>query len=144
MQPALRRHLRELPWTDTGLSLTQRLVLQLLAEGERTAGEAYRDLMVAREPLPWLGDLMFLTIIEEMAGAAVPPFRTVAEAADGNPFRRRLALAPAGQEVLAGRRDWLSLGPPVRWVGGVRVAPGQPGWRWDEVACRPVARSAAQ
>jgi hypothetical protein len=34
--------------------------------------------------------------------------------------------------VLEGRREALALPLPERWVGGVRVAPGQRNWRWDE------------
>jgi hypothetical protein len=37
-----------------------------------------------------------------------------------------------GRAVLRGERDWLSLKPPARWVGGVRIAPDAPVWRWDE------------
>ena len=41
-------------------------------------------------------------------------------------------MTPTGHEVLRGVIDWLSLHPPVRWVGGVRIDPSRPNWRWDE------------
>uniref|UniRef100_UPI0013568323 DUF1835 domain-containing protein n=1 Tax=Roseomonas sp. 18066 TaxID=2681412 RepID=UPI0013568323 len=59
---ALRRHCQELPWVGDGLGLTQRLVLQILAEGARSWAEVYAVLMREREPLPWLSDLMFLEV----------------------------------------------------------------------------------
>lgn len=49
--------------------------------------------------------------------------------------RNKLTLTQAGRDVLSGTRDWPSLRPPSRWVGGVHVAPGLPGWRWDEATC---------
>jgi hypothetical protein len=47
-------------------------------------------------------------------------------------FGDRLAITQTGREVLRGLTDWLSLHPPVRWVGGVRIDPSTPNWRWDE------------
>jgi hypothetical protein len=34
-----------------------------------------------------------------------------------------------GRAVLAGRIDYLTLNPPERWVGGIRIIAGQPAWR---------------
>jgi hypothetical protein len=47
-------------------------------------------------------------------------------------FSQHLAISAAGLAVLRGQRDWHSLRPPARWVGGVHVQSGRPGWRWDE------------
>jgi hypothetical protein len=57
---AMRRHCQEFPWTNDGLSLTERLILQLLDDRPRRIGEVFRDLQLEREPLPWLGDLMLV------------------------------------------------------------------------------------
>jgi hypothetical protein len=43
-----------------------------------------------------------------------------------------VAITESGRAVLEGRRDALALAFPERWVGGVRIAPGQRNWRWDE------------
>jgi hypothetical protein len=48
------------------------------------------------------------------------------------PFSDRLVITQTGRDVLRGVTDWLSLEPPVRWVGGVRFDPSAPTWRWDE------------
>ncbi|HEV7371057.1 DUF1835 domain-containing protein, partial [Arenibaculum sp.] len=71
---ALLRHLHELPWTRDGLSLTERLTLQSLETGSRTIGEAYAHLMRESEPLPSLGDVMFLAVVEAMDRAREPVF----------------------------------------------------------------------
>jgi hypothetical protein len=128
---AIRRHCQELPWVNDGLSLTERMVLQLLAEGQKAIGEVYRDLMVAREPLPWLGDLMFLFVVESMKRVSQPVFT----AAPGRTQRwpsERLTITDMGRAVLAGVVDWLSLSPPERWLGGVHIAAYSRCWRWDE------------
>jgi hypothetical protein len=129
---ALRRHCQELPWTDNGLGLTERLILQLLAERPRTIGEVFRDLMLDREPLPWLGDLMLASIVEAMKRASQPVFTTEFETEDRRWFKERLTVTALGRSVLAGQVDWLSLAPPERWLGGVRIRPDHPCWRWDD------------
>ncbi len=129
LSSALRRHLQELPWVGTGLSLTQRLIFEILAEESRTIGQAFARLMAEREPLPWLGDLMFLHIIEAM-GQVSPPVFEVADEDDAS--RWRLSITPLGRTILAGAQDWPSLDPPERWVGGVRLRSGGPVWRWDD------------
>lgn len=137
---AVQRHCQELPWVGDGLSLTERLILTLLAEGHKTIGMIFRNLMEEREPLPWLGDIMLRSIIDSMKKTAAPVFDSVAPH-DGEPWwRERLAITDLGREVLAGRVDYLSLRPPERWVGGVAVVPGTAGWRWDGMAARPVSR----
>jgi hypothetical protein len=125
---AVRRHCQELPWIGDGLSLTERIILELLAERSRTIGEVFRDLTRDREPLPWLGDLMLVSIVRAMRRASQSVFDTEDQ---------RLTITPLGLSVLAGEVDWLSLNPPERWLGGVRISPGEPSWRWDDGLGRP-------
>ncbi|MGQ9370625.1 DUF1835 domain-containing protein [Azospirillum sp. A39] len=140
---ALRRHLQELPWTGDGLSLTERLVLDLIEPGDLGVGQVYARMMRDREPLPWLSDLMLLAVVQQMARAGEPPFR-LPEAGTDVPWPQwRPRITDAGRAVLRGGRDWLSLRPPERWVGGVRIVPGAAHWRWDEAGgeCRAVPPS---
>jgi len=137
LPPALHRHLRELPSLVNGLSLTEHLTLQMLEEKPMTIGELFRTLHAEREPLPFLGDSIFLQIVTEMGRAASPVFTRVP--AD-HAFRDRLLITDAGREVLRGVTDWLSLLPPPRWVGGVRIDAGGSNWRWDEAAQQDVVR----
>ena len=142
---ALRRHCQELPWLDNGLSLTERLVLQLLAERPRTVGQTYAELMLSREPLPWLGDLMFLFIVEGMKRSAEPVFTGAFDGDDQHWSQERLTITDLGRAVLAGEVDWLSLSPPERWVGGVQILAGQPCWRWeDQTANSHLSRAAGK
>lgn len=129
--PALHRLLRELPASTNGLSLTQSLLLQVLSSEPATVGDVWRISQTELEPLPFLGDTMFLHILDEM-GRAKPAVYERSVLDLERPFSDRLAITQTGHAVLRGETDWLSLHPPVRWVGGVRIAPSAPHWRWDE------------
>jgi hypothetical protein len=151
MAPALHRHLRELPSVKNGLSLTQHLILQVTSEGSadqpmRVWADVY-PLLQKRDPIPWMPDLAFRNLINDMLSVSDPvltftripesPGRTSVEAP--GKFLQLLAITESGRAVLRGERDWLSLRPPSRWVGGVHVEPGVGGWRWDE-ALRDAVR----
>lgn len=141
MAPALRRHLAELPDSRTGLSLTQSLTLRILAEAPRTAGEVYAALMRRHEPLPFLGDLMFLEILLRME-QVTRPVLSIDPPGRSQPWPRwPLAITDEGRAVLAGTRDFLTLRPPPRWVGGLRIDPAAPDWRWDAALLRPILRA---
>jgi hypothetical protein len=130
--PALHRHLQELPSFVNGLSLTQSLLLQILSTQAAAVGDMWRILQAELEPLPFLGDTMFLHILREM-GRATPAVYERSVLDSDRPFSDRLTLTQTGREVLHGATAWLSLQPPIRWVGGVRIDPSAPNWRWDEL-----------
>jgi hypothetical protein len=129
---AVRRHCQELPWTQDGLSLTQRLILTLLAEGAKSANQVFHDLMLEREPLPWMSDLIFHDIVERMRDVVHPPFTGTFEGEDRRWAKEILAITQLGGAILAGNVDWLSLAPHARWVGGVLIPGSAPCWRWDD------------
>jgi len=129
---ALRRHCQEMPWIGDGLSLTQKLILEVLAEQSRTIGQVFRDLMLERDPLPFLSDLMLADFVRNMQRVSEPVFTGTFDDDDRRWFRERLTITPLGRAVLAGKVDWLSLAPPERWLGGVCIRGDRPCWRWDE------------
>ena len=81
--------------------------------------------------MPFLGDMMFLHIVNEV-GRAHPAVYERSVLDPERPFSDRLAITQTGSEVLQGVTDWLSLQPPLRWLGGVRIDPSTRNWRWDE------------
>jgi hypothetical protein len=122
---ALMRHSRELPWTDDGLSLTERLTLRAINAGADTPGLAFRDLYVEYEPQPFLGDLMYWPIVRGLAEAPTPaltPYTTP---------RDPIALTDFGRALLHGEADWIAVNGIDRWWGGTHLT-GVPDWRWDE------------
>jgi hypothetical protein len=141
MASALHRHLRELPSVANGLSLTEHLVLQILSEGDTfTLNRVWELLQTEREPLPWMGDHGLFQVIEQMRKASEPVFIRTGAASGQRPFVEQLSITGVGRAVLRGERDWHSLRPPPRWVGGVQIRPGVAGWRWDEAKRDAVFR----
>jgi hypothetical protein len=131
---AFRRFAREYPAVGDGLTLTERWVLEFLADGD--AGPV--DVFVAtqaREPRPWRGDAMLWPVVDGLR-----PLLAVDGPRDWYADRvslrsTTLGLTGAGRAVLEGAE---SRTPPARWLGGVELGPGRPDWRWDEVAGRVV------
>jgi hypothetical protein len=141
---ALERHLQELPAVTTGLSLTEAIVLERLAREDASLQTLFVELTSELDPLPGQGDLQLRDRVLAMERASRPLFvRRPGSDARGRsrpPWTDVLSLTAAGRAVLAGEIDYLSLGPPGRWVGGVEIGPGRHDWRWDEAA-RDVALS---
>lgn len=130
---ALRRHLSELPSAGDGLGLTHRLLLEALDErGPSSVGQIVGLVMRERDPLPGLGDTGYDRLLRELASGPEP---LVERAAAGTWHLDTVSLTAHGRAVLAGD-DWLASAAPERWVGGVRIAPGQANWRRDERAGR--------
>ena len=127
LAPALRRQLQELPGIEDGLSLTERLSLRYIAEaGPVPFGRVFAELMAKREPLPFLGDMMFHALLRPLIDGAAP---LLIESETGVEWPRRvLALTPLAQQVLDGDACWLDHASHERWVGGVCLRPRQPHW----------------
>jgi hypothetical protein len=125
---ALHRFLQELPSARDGLSLTERLILQVLCEGPISINRLFGLLTYQRDPLFFATDLFLLWTIERMQAVEQPVFTR----SGARVFRDELAITDMGRAVASGARDWLSLRPPPRWVGGVRIQSGARVWRWDE------------
>lgn len=138
MARAIRRHCRELPGLEHGLSLTQQLVLHRLAKGTCSIETLFREVALELDPLPWLGDVMFMHIVEDMKQVRRPVFtaRCQGEGQDGR--NEALTLTELGRRVLAGEVDWQSLPPSPRVVGGVRIPAAPACWRWDAGTAMPV------
>jgi hypothetical protein len=130
---ALHRHLQELPSVRDGLGLTHRLLLEALAEnnGQRV-GRLVGLVMHDRDPLPGLGDLGYDVALRELATLPEPLVQRSGGHARDAWHRDEVSITATGVAVLEGKRDALDLPLPERWVGGVRISPGQRNWRWDE------------
>lgn len=144
MARALRRHLQELPWVNNGLSLTQQLTLETLAEKETmAAGKLFGTLVLEKEPLPYLGDTMYWHVLTEMLQSNRPPFEITTESIEQPWYKRVLQLTETGRALVRGEVNWLEIGSCDRWVGGIHIISGQPLWMWDEARNQPVLKSGA-
>jgi hypothetical protein len=146
---ALHRHLRELPSRVNGLSFTEELVLQLLAESEMNLIQLWGRSTYERDPLPGQGDLQLRDRVLNMEDASARVYQR-RPGVDRNgesrpPWTDVFTITDLGRAVLRGDVDFLSLRPPSRWVGGVQIGHGLPDWRWNEqtrdAVCRQPSRS---
>ncbi|MEE5082014.1 DUF1835 domain-containing protein [Pseudomonas alliivorans] len=138
LAPALLRQLQELPGSEDGLSLTERLSLQYLSEaGPTTFGRVFAELMDKRDPLPFLGDMMFQALLRPLIDSAAPLLK---EAQAHLKWQQRtLTLTALGKRVLDEGAYWLDHAQHLRWVGGVCIIPDQPHWTIN-VENRPIWR----
>lgn len=135
---SLRRLLQELPGINDGLSLTERLSLQYIAQSSPIPlRDVFRELITHRDPLPYMGDMMFYSSIRPLMIGPMP-LLGVKAAADEEAMQT-VELTPLGHDVLQGRAYWLDFAPQSRWVGGVCFTPGEGHWALDHNA-RPVWR----
>ncbi len=128
LRNALRRLCQEYPWSDDGLSRSQRHALQAVALGPTNADELFRRAQ-SREEAPFLGDLAFAAIVRDLQSGPAP----LIEGEDG-------ALEPTarGRSTLAGGEDWLAVQPLDRWIGGVHLAT-EHAYRWNDDTGRFVS-----
>jgi len=131
LAPALRRQLQELPGTRDGLSLTERLSLHYVAEaGPVPFGRVFAELMGKREPLPYLGDMMFHALMRPLIDGENP---LLIESEAQLPWPQRvLALTALGRQVLNAKAYWPDHATAERWVGGVCLRPRHSHWTIDE------------
>ena len=140
MKGAILRHFQELPSTKNGLSLTEQITLEILNEESTTGGQLFRQLMRERDPLPWLGDVMYWHILRSMMQTSQAVFEIADEDLIQPWLKRLLTITDTGRDVLASKKDWLTLNPPERWLGGVKTVAGHSCWRWDHQQNQPVLR----
>ncbi|WP_423840771.1 DUF1835 domain-containing protein [Vibrio mytili] len=125
MKDALTRHLQELPHATTGLSCTQNLVLTILKEQNQAIPVTkWFQLYQQREPLPFLGDVMFYALLAPMAMTDKPLI--IIDDIDKDWWEQTVTISSYGQQCLEGRVK-------IRqhyWVGGIHNNE-QHWWEWD-------------
>jgi hypothetical protein len=133
---ALHRHLRELPSTINGLSLTEELAVTLLATEPHNLIKMYWTMVYSTDPLPGQGDWTVRCRLLDMEGANARVYTRSPgvdhEGRSRSPWTDVFEITELGRAVLHGEVDFRSLNPPPRWVGGVGIAAGNVDWRWDD------------
>ena len=120
MAPALSRHLQELPATSNGLSLTEQLTLQILAEkGAMNAARLFGWYTNHYEPLPFLGDSGYWFVLDGLANVDKPALTLHKHGL--SPKEWEVMLTALGEALLQNKADWLELNQIKRWVGGVKI-----------------------
>jgi hypothetical protein len=129
LAPAITRLLEEYPWAGDGLSRTERRFLSLVAPGPTTLATLFPHMAEAGDVLH-VTDLSLVDLAAALARSS--PALVVVDGPDGGgPLDRIVALTAAGEDVLAGRADRVSLCGVDRWIGGVHLQGHAGIWRWD-------------
>lgn len=123
--PALKRLCEEYPAHGSGLSRTQKHVLEACAQGARSKEDLFRRSQ-AREEASFLGDSACYTHIDDLSAEPAPLISALETGYE---------LTVLGRRVLAGDADWLEHQPLDRWIGGTHLT-SENDWRWDEASER--------
>ena len=125
----MRRLLEELPDAETGLSRTERQLLEALLHGPRRPPELFAASQ-AREEAPFAGDAWIWKRLAELVplvGELPPPPPL------GEPrafAAAQVTLTELGRDVLAAKANRVEAAPLDRWLGGTHLGEGTD-WRWD-------------
>jgi hypothetical protein len=135
---AFERLLEELPAADTGLSRSERQVLEELAAGPGTPMGIFLACQ-QQEEAPFDGDAWAWRRLAGLSSGVRPLVAPVdggvlpdpPPVGDGRAFlAANLALTDAGLAVLEGRADRVDVLGLDRWLGGTHLRPDND-WRWD-------------
>lgn len=131
---AVRRYLAEYPSIRNGLSRNEQLALQVIAAGARTPREVFPRVQ-DRERRPYMGDLMFYTVLRRLASTRYPAIAGVhgrlSRLKDSEFVKHPLHLTDTGRRLLTNEIDWCSVSGVIRQIGGVTLRGPRPRWRWD-------------
>lgn len=139
---AISRHLEQFPDVFSGLSLTEKLTLEAIADGPVSLEQTFRyhqEHEIAR----FMGDWSFAWYIERLSRALHP----LLSSPDGTPiiwnnqqgtpaswWGQTIEITDAGREVLNGLADHIQLNGIDRWLGGVHLQGNQAVWRWNRLS----------
>ena len=132
---AMRRLLEEFPAADNGLSRSERQILEILAEGDRSPEQTFVAASRLEDDI-WMGDWSFWTIVQRLGAGAHPLLTLDVEPREGRLPAGTLSITDTGRRVLARRADHIALNAPSRWIGGTRLSSDRQ-WRWTGSSLRP-------
>ena len=126
---ALRRHFEEYPSVRNGLSRSEQQILDAVAAGSGTLGEAFVACSRMEERI-FMGDSTFFAIAGDLAGSRHPLLTLKGGATEESLPSAAVTLTAFGREVRAGREDHVQLNGIDKWLGGVHLTAGRP-FRWS-------------
>ena len=136
LRRAMRRQLEEFPSAGNGLSRTERQILEILAEGDRSPEQTFVAASRLEDDI-WMGDWSFWTNVQRL-NAGTHPLLTLDVESRGEDRlpAGTLAITETGRRVLARRADHVELNAPSKWIGGTRLSSARQ-WRWTGSSLRP-------
>jgi hypothetical protein len=128
---ALRRHLQEFPSSHSGLSRSERRLVERLDHSPQEI-RALWPRMWEGETAYYITDGSFWQLVQRLA-TATPALLSVERAREDDrmPPAGQAALTLKGRAVLEGTADRIHLCGIDTWRGGVHLAGRGPVWRWN-------------
>ncbi|MFH0289746.1 DUF1835 domain-containing protein [Vibrio owensii] len=125
IKAVITRHLQELPHSESGLSFTQHLALQILNEQSAPISvKEWFQKSQQREPLPTLGDAMFYALLLPLTQVENPLFTV--DSLDKNWWEQQVIINEKGHACLNGHSTFLQ----DYWVGGIHNRVNSR-WTWN-------------
>ena len=125
IKAVITRHLQELPHSESGLSFTQHLALQILNEqNEPIKVKDWFHKYQQQEPIPTLGDVMFYALLLPLAQVESPLFTI--DSLDKNWWEQQVNISENGRTCLNGHSTFLQ----DYWVGGIHNQANSR-WTWN-------------
>lgn len=122
-------HATRFPSTRNGLGRVENRALDLIAAGAGDFATVF-DAFNTDVPRYGFGDGEFYRLLWRLANVAVPVISLTPAEGDAPP-KALLAITPAGENVLAGKVDFIELNGSEYWLGGAHLT-NERVWRWDE------------
>lgn len=142
---AARLHLERLPAVGDGLGRIERALLRYAAAGIDRFGDLFRQFL-GDEGGYGLGDAQLFYTATTLCAGPRPLLRLYGAAdaaravAAGELRRTSFSITDEGRAALSGELDGTACIAVERWLGGLRLPPGQAPYRWDEARRQVVAR----
>ncbi len=145
MYNALLRMCEEYPWTQDGLTLTERQILTLIQGGVSNPNRVFVDNMDLESVL-YIGDWRTFTHIKQLCEQPNPLIEVENRSSFQHPMSNEvsasefksqvLRVTAYGESVLAGQVDYKEALVRNEWIGGVHLNSQRDGWYWDSKAKR--------
>lgn len=129
LREAFARLAQEYPATLNGISLTEKRILTTIY-AKPTAADRIFTTINEEEKRPYLGDTTCYAYIDALVDARYPLVKREDSPAPG--AKPKLFITATGMDVLGGSQDNVALNGIDKWIGGVHLKSGSPGWRYNE------------
>jgi hypothetical protein len=121
LKPALIAHLERFPSVENGLNRIEQKILYLVSAKARTRNELFLHFW-EKDKIYGMGDYQLMNYLKQMEKSSAPLLKT----------GEHIELTKLGEDVMKGKKDFIQIGKPDRWLGGVHISEEKNNWRWDK------------
>jgi hypothetical protein len=136
LSAALRLQLARFPSVGNGLNRIENTALELISRGVTCFVDLFPQFFAAEAGYGF-GDAQFWNALQRLTQGVSPLLTKEHEAS--SMLESAFAITDAGQTVLRGATDNVTLNGIDEWLGGVHLQGHENIWRWDEAQQRLVS-----